>query len=225
MRRRPCGRSPMAAIEGIALARLEPLLGDAVTVALVNTPTRVVVAGPPATSTRCARAWREAAGARRRSGATGGAAARRCASSGRRCRSTCRSIRRRWPRRWRASRLRPARAERWAPVLGAAADLARAQFVEPVRWDAVADEIRAPGADWVLDFGPGTAVARMTAENLRGSGVRDARAGLARGTAGADLAGRRARGARRHVRGVRARASIGGGTWTRATRAPRAGRR
>ena len=28
------------------------------------------------------------------------------------------------------------------------------------------------GADWVLDFGPGTAVARMTAENLRGSGVR-----------------------------------------------------
>ena len=33
-------------------------------------------------------------------------------------------------------------------------------------------EIRALGADWVLDLGPGTAVARMTAENLRGSGVR-----------------------------------------------------
>ena len=41
-----------------------------------------------------------------------------------------------------------------------------------MRWDAVADEIRAAGVDWVLDFGPGTAVARMTAENLRGSGVR-----------------------------------------------------
>ncbi len=41
-----------------------------------------------------------------------------------------------------------------------------------MRWDAVARDIRALGADWVLDFGPGTAVARLTAENLRGSGLR-----------------------------------------------------
>ena len=59
-----------------------------------------------------------------------------------------------------------------APVLGAGGGLARAQFVEPVRWDAVAEEIRALDPDWVLDLEPGTAVARFTAENLRGSGIR-----------------------------------------------------
>ena len=60
------GRSPMAAIEGVTLARLEPLLAEVnaalaatlaarrralaarLTVALVNTPTRLVVAGAPA---------------------------------------------------------------------------------------------------------------------------------------------------------------------------------
>ena len=36
----------------------------------------------------------------------------------------------------------------------------------------VAARIVALGADWVLDLGPGTAVARLTAENLRGTGVR-----------------------------------------------------
>ena len=86
------------------------------------------------------------------------------------------------------------------------------------------DEIRALGADWVLDFGPGTAVARMTAENLRGSGVRVLALASPEGRrvltspgaapAGRDVDVRRVRAGRRAT-----------GTWTRGTRAPRAGRR
>ena len=165
------GRSPMAAVEGITLERLEPFLTAAVSVALVNTRTRIVLAGPPA-DLDAVRArlttQAEAEAAARRAGQRGGA-----------------PLRFEWTplpvdvpfhspalaealARFEA----PAAGERWAPVLGGAVDLARAQFVDPVRWDGVADEIRASGADWVLDFGPGTAVARMTAENLRGSGVR-----------------------------------------------------
>ena len=57
-------------------------------------------------------------------------------------------------------------------MLGVVGDPVRSQFVEPVRWDAVAASITELDPDWVLDLGPGTAVARMTAENLRGSGIR-----------------------------------------------------
>ena len=166
------GRSPMVAIDGIPLARLEPFLAAPVSIALVNTPTRVVVAGPPAMldllHTRLTeQARREAA--ERRDGRRGGA-----------------------PLTFEWSPLAvdvpfhsPALAEAlarfgddeasegWAPVLGLNGHSpARAQFVEPVRWDAVARDIRDLGADWVLDLGPGTAVARLTAENLRGSGLR-----------------------------------------------------
>ena len=57
-----------------------------------------------------------------------------------------------------------------APAL--ADHLAAAHFTEPVRWDRVVAGLDASGADWVLDLGPGTEVARLTAENLRGTGRR-----------------------------------------------------
>ena len=43
------------------------------------------------------------------------------------------------------------------------------QLVAPVRWDIVARALSGAGADWVLDLGPGTDVAPLTAENLRGT--------------------------------------------------------
>ena len=56
------------------------------------------------------------------------------------------------------------------------ADLADAvaggQLVAPVRWDAVSRALAERGASWILDFGPGTDVAALTAENLRGHGTR-----------------------------------------------------
>ena len=190
-----CGRSPMAAISGVPVARVEAVLAEvdaelaaatpavsspadvassSATIALVNTPTRVVVAAPPATLDRlCGRlseiARRETA--ERRDGRRGGAPLEF---------------------EWSAVGVdvpfhSPALAEplaafeawtdaegasTWAPVLGVVGGVARSQFVEPVRWDAVARSIAESGADWVLDLGPGTAVARLTAENLRGTGVR-----------------------------------------------------
>ncbi|HWK27788.1 MAG TPA: hypothetical protein VNS09_14590, partial [Solirubrobacter sp.] len=175
-----CGRSPMAAIDGVPFARLEPLLAEvnavaaspAATVALVNAPARLVVAGPPATLDLLrARLTEQAAREERarRAGRRGGA-----------------PLRFEWHELavdvpfhspalagpLAAFEPHAAEAETWAPVLGGEGGVARAQFVEPVRWDAVAAEIAALGADWVLDLGPGTAVARLTAENLRGTGVR-----------------------------------------------------
>ena len=177
------GTAPMASIDGVNLAQLEPLLPSGATIALVNAPTRLVVAGPPPTlallRTRLAeQAAREAA--ERKAGRRGGA-----------------PLRFEWtPVPVDVPFHSPALAEpldrfvawlgdersepMWAPVLCPTTGrelpmtlerAARAQFVEPVRWDAVAGWI-ADRADWVLDAGPGTAVARLTAENLRGSGVR-----------------------------------------------------
>ena len=204
-----CGRSPMAAIDGIALARLEPLLADLpVTVALVNTRARVVVSGRARATSTLLRARLDAARRARpraaRRAARRRAAALRVVAAGR---STCRSTRRRSLRRWRVRGVGRREAEpRWAPVLGVVGDPARAQFVEPVRWDAVADEIRGLGADWVLDLGPGTAVARLTAENLRGSGIRTLALASPEGRRVLTVARRRAGRARRHLRGARARA-------------------
>jgi fatty acid synthase len=45
------------------------------------------------------------------------------------------------------------------------------QFTVPVRWDAVCRRIADRAADWVLDLGPGTAAARLTGDNLRGTGI------------------------------------------------------
>ena len=49
------------------------------------------------------------------------------------------------------------------------ATVARSQFVDPVDWVGAT---RALAADWILDLGPGTDVARLTAENVRGGGAR-----------------------------------------------------
>ena len=157
----------------------------------------------PRTSTCCARDCDAGRGAR------GGRAARRAAR-----------------RRAAALRVDAAGGRRAVPLAGAGADAlarvrgagpargrrrvgagarrrsatsARSQFVEPVRWDAVAGAIRALGADWVLDLGPGTAVARLTAENLRGSGVRTLALASPEGRRVLTVAGRRAGRARRHA--------------------------
>ncbi|MDP1850266.1 MAG: DUF1729 domain-containing protein, partial [Solirubrobacteraceae bacterium] len=53
-----------------------------------------------------------------------------------------------------------------------AAAVAGAQLVAPVRWDIVSRGLADAGADWILDLGPGTDVAALTAENLRGDGAR-----------------------------------------------------
>lgn len=45
------------------------------------------------------------------------------------------------------------------------------QFTTPVRWDVTCRALERHGVDWVLDLGPGTAVARLTADNLRGGPV------------------------------------------------------
>ena len=50
--------------------------------------------------------------------------------------------------------------------------VASAQLVAPVDWETVSRCLAGAGADWVLDFGPGTDVAALTAENLRGHGAR-----------------------------------------------------
>ena len=77
----------------------------------------------------------------------------------------------------------------------------------------------------MLDLGPGTAVARLTAENLRGSGVRVLALASPEGRRVLTVAGRRARRARCHLRGVRAGSSLPGGAhldtrYTRATGRP-----
>ncbi len=178
------GTSPLAAIDGVNLERLEPLLPRGVSVALVNAPARVVVAGPPAALALLRGRLAEVAAreeAERKAGRRGGA-----------------PLRFRWtpvgvdvpfhspalaePLERFTAWLGDERCEPvWAPVLcpetgedlpPSPARAARAQFVAPVRWDAVTRRITDDGADWVLDLGPGTAIARLTAENLRGSGVR-----------------------------------------------------
>ncbi|WP_320670855.1 polyketide synthase [Patulibacter defluvii] len=46
-----------------------------------------------------------------------------------------------------------------------------AQFDAPLRWDRTVAALAERGADWLLDLGPGTAVARLAGASLRGSGV------------------------------------------------------
>ena len=137
------GRSPMAAIDGVTLERLQPLLDAEVTVALVNTPTRLVVAGPPATLDALHARLAEVAAREqdeRRAGRRGGAPLRfewtplgvdvpfhSPALAEPLARFSA------WLRR------RRRRAAGWAPrARRRAAIRARSQFVEPVRWDAVA---------------------------------------------------------------------------------------
>ncbi|MEH3055410.1 MAG: DUF1729 domain-containing protein [Patulibacter minatonensis] len=43
---------------------------------------------------------------------------------------------------------------------------------EPLRWDRCIETLRADDPDWILDLGPGTAISRLTADALRGTGIR-----------------------------------------------------
>ena len=192
---------------------------DGVTVALVNTPTRLVVAGAPAALDVLRARLAEQAAAR------GGRAARRAprrrAAALRvvaAARSTCRSTRPRWPSRWRASRRGSARATpTWAPVLGVGAATGARAVRRAGALGRGRGEIRALGADWVLDLGPGTA--RRAADGREPARQRraHARAGLARGPARADLA----RGGARRARRRRTRRSRRGWSRCPAAAAPR----
>ena len=248
----------MAAVSGVRRERLQPLIdevnagldaGAPASVALVNTPRRMIVAGPPATlallRARLAAQAREEQQARR-DGLRGGAplsfgwsgldadVAFHTAALAEPCEELVRRLHA-------DPTLVPDPQALTLPVLSpvdgrdlrSGGDLARAiasaLLVEPVRWDVVSHALAEHGADWVLDLGPGTDVAALTAENLRGARRAHARAGIAGGAAAADVAGRLARRAGHALRELRARPSsscpAGGGTSTAATRASPAARR
>ncbi len=194
-------RPPMAVVSGVRHARLQQVVDElndeldpagAVTIALVNTPRRCVVSGPPATlgllRARLAGLARAEAGARR-DGRHGGAplrptwsplrvdvafhtpalAAARDALVGA-LRSQPHMLPE--PAALTIAVLSPADGSdlRSAPDLASA--VATAQFVAPVRWDVVSRALAGTGAEWILDLGPGTDVNALTAENLRGRGTR-----------------------------------------------------
>ena len=192
---------PLATISGVRLARLTPLL-DAVnaqvgpaasaSIALVNAPRRIVVGGPPQTlamlRARLAEQARLEASERQR-GQRGGAPLRfgwsaldvDVAFHTPALREPCALLRAQLAA---EPGLLPDPAALALPVLSPAdgqdlrasgdlaAAVATAQLVAPVRWDIVSRRLAEAGADWVLDLGPGTDVAALTAENLRGHGAR-----------------------------------------------------
>ncbi len=193
--------APLVAVSGLRRARLQAqieavnaeLAGDArASVALVNTPRRIVVGGPPATlallRARLATQAREEAEQRRR-GQRGGAPLQfgwtpltvDVAFHTPGLREPCALLRAQLAADPGAL---PDPAALALPVLApgdgrdlrADGDLATAiatsQLVATVRWDVVSQRLAATGADWVLDFGPGLDVAALTAENLRGHGAR-----------------------------------------------------
>ena len=101
--------------------------------------------------------------------------------------------------------------------------VATGQLVEPVRWDVVSRALAERGADWVLDFGPGTDVAALTAENLRGRGPRTLALASPEGRRRLTSPGAAPAGAGRALRALRPRASsscpAADATSTAATRA------
>ncbi len=192
---------PLATISGIRPARLAPLLdavnaevgsGAAASVALVNTPRRIVVGGPPQTLALLRARLAEQARAEdalRQRGQRGGsplqfgwnALAVDVAFHTPGLREPCALLRAQLAA---EPGLLPDPAALTLPVLSpddgrdlrSGGDLATAvatgQLVAPVRWDIVSHRLADSGADWVLDLGPGTDVAALTAENLRGRGTR-----------------------------------------------------
>ncbi len=164
--------------------------GDAAVIALQNSPTRLVVSGPAAGLDRLRSRLDEVARAEaldRRQGRRGGAPLRfgwhpvpvdapyhspLLAPSLDRFRQWLATE---WPVVAGAglglpvvspvdgSDLRRCRPEDLAGVV------ARSQFVDPVDWVRAT---RALGGSWILDVGPGTDVARLTADNVRGTGAR-----------------------------------------------------
>ena len=192
---------PLAAISGVRLARLQPLLdgvnaqvgdGAQAAVALVNGMQRLVVGGPPPTlallRARLAGQARAELAERKR-GRRGGAPLRfgwtplgvDVAFHTPGLREPCALLRAQLAA---EPGLLPDPAALSIPVLSPvdgcdlratgdlAAAVAGAQLVAPVQWDIVSSCLAEAGTDWVLDFGPGTEVATLTAENLRGHGAR-----------------------------------------------------
>jgi fatty acid synthase len=192
---------PLAAVSGVPLARLEPLLdavnaevgdGAAAAIALVNTPRQIVVGGPPQTLAVLRARLAEQARAeseQRRRGQRGGAPLRlRWSALGVDVAFHTPALRE--PSELLRAQLAaqpgalPDPAALALPVLSPgdgrdlrcggdlAAAVASSQLVAAVRWDRVSRCLAGRGADWVIDFGPGTDVAALTAENLRGHGAR-----------------------------------------------------
>ena len=192
---------PLASVSGVREQRLVQILDrvnaevgsdEAATIALVNEPLRIVVGGPPRTlalvRARLAEVAR-AEEAQRARGQRGGAPLRfgwsplevDVAYHTAALREPCALLRAQLAA---EPGLLPEPAALMLPVLSpadgsdlrACADLASTvattQLVAPVRWDVVTRALAAAGAEWVLDFGPGTDVASLTAANLRGDGAR-----------------------------------------------------
>lgn len=65
--------------------------------------------------------------------------------------------------------------EQWAQRCGLDAQWARRQaaavLVDPVDWVSIVGEVVADGAKWILDFGPGDTVTRLSSSLVRGTGV------------------------------------------------------
>ncbi|MDP2712617.1 MAG: DUF1729 domain-containing protein, partial [Solirubrobacteraceae bacterium] len=192
---------PLATVSGLRAEQLAPLLEDvnaqvgagaAASVALVNAPRRIVVGGPPQTlallRARLAEQARDEARQRQR-GQRGGAPLRfhwsaldvDVAFHTPALQEPCALLRARLHA---EPSLLPDPGALALPVLAPedgrdlradgdlAAAIASGQLVAPVRWDLVSRGLADAGADWLLDFGPGTDVAALTAENLRGHGAR-----------------------------------------------------
>lgn len=190
----------MAAVTGVRLRRLEALVADVdaglatgsgVSIALVNGPARAVVGGAAsglaALRARLEAVARDEEDARRR-GERGGAPLRAAwtplpldvpfhtphLAAARERFSAWEGSRDGLPAAGalRLAVLDPATGADLRDSADAAGDVIAGQFTTPVRWDRVTRALARRGADWVLDLGPGTAVARMTGEGLRGSGAR-----------------------------------------------------
>ncbi len=190
--------TPMAAVSGVRLARLAPVVdevaarlpGGALVIALHNAPTRFVVSGRPEAlgelRARLSQLAREEEADRRR-GRRGGTPLRFAWSPLAVSSPFHGPLHDAARRRFLAEvdrDLLPSADELWMPVLSGAdgsdlrtapdllAAVADGQFTAPVRWDRAVRGLVDLGADWVLDLGPGTDVARFGTELVRGTGAR-----------------------------------------------------
>lgn len=188
--------TPMAAVAGVRPARLQPLVdavraeGHDLAIALVNAADRIVVGGDPAAVARLRSLLDERARAEqdeRRAGRRGGAPLRFAWNAlpvdvayhlpGR---DALAAEYAGWlraegglpdPAALALPVLDPATAEDLRDTGDLAATLAARHLHDTVRWDRVSRALAGRGAGWVLDAGPGTDVAQLTARNLRGTGV------------------------------------------------------
>ncbi|MBJ7518142.1 MAG: DUF1729 domain-containing protein [Solirubrobacteraceae bacterium] len=183
-------RTPMAAIAGIRADRLAPLLDDDVAIALVNAPDRLVVSGDPAALSRLRERLDRTAAAEeadRRAGRRGGAPLRFTWNALRvdvpfhlPGRDDLAAAYADWLRRegdlptpdaLAVPVLDPSTGDDLRATPDLAAALADGHVSRPVRWDRVTRALADRGAAWILDAGPGTDVAQLTARNVRGRGI------------------------------------------------------